>query len=148
MKIHSTTQNGIEFIKKFEGFNSKLYICNGGFKTIGYGHKILPNETYQHISIHDAEKLLSQDLRKFELGVISYIKAPLTESQFDALVSFSFNLGLHSLQRSTLRHKLNYGDYDGCACEFLRWIYAGGRRLGGLIKRRKFEQLMFLGKLT
>jgi lysozyme len=137
------TKLGIEFIKKHESFSSVKYICAGGYPTIGYGHKLLPTEQYDTLSHSMAENILIADLRKFERAVLKYIDNELNDNQFDALVSFTFNLGPAALQRSTLRQKINYGLYLEASREFLKWVYAGGMVLNGLIKRRVAESNLF-----
>lgn len=143
--VHRTvTEKCIRLLKQFEGFKPKAYICPAGYKTIGYGHKLLAGECYFDISEIEAENLLISDLRNFETAVSRYIKAPLNNNQFDALVSFTYNLGPASLQRSTLRHKLNYLDYESAAEEFLKWIFIAGKKSTGLIVRRTIERSIFL----
>ncbi len=134
--------NGIALIKQFEGFSSKIYLDRAGLETIGYGHLISPHEKSSFkngISEAKAETLLQQDLLVAENAVILLIKVLLSNNQFDALVSFTFNLGVGVLQRSTLRCKINREEHDQVPAEFLRWIYADGKKLSGLIKLRKAE---------
>ena len=95
--------------------------------------------------INASDQLLRRDVRKSEVAVLRQIKVTLEDGQFDALCSFVFNLGSGSLQSSTLKRKINRGDYIGASDEFPRWVYAGGRKLKGLIKRRNHERLMFIG---
>ncbi len=144
MQITNTTIQGIELIKHFEGFRNTLYICSGGFPTIGYGHKLSPHENYCQITKEQATKLLIKDLLATERAVNRYININLKPHQFDALVSFTFNVGAAALQRSTLRQKINYQLFAETPREFARWIYAGGRRIPGLIKRRHIESNLFL----
>ena len=134
---------GIELIKCFEGFRSEQYICAGGFPTIGYGHKIRPRENLQVISVNEAGNLLTQDIYQTEKTVSYYINIELNDNQFASLVSFTFNVGAAALQRSTLRQKINYGLYDECHHEFLKWVYARSRKLSGLFKRRLAESQLF-----
>lgn len=96
---------GIELIKRFEGFKSEPYVCAGGYLTIGYGHKLLPSDKYNKITEEKAEKILLKDLIRTERTVLKYIDNHLTDDQYAALVSFTFNLGSAALQRSTLRQK-------------------------------------------
>lgn len=138
-----TSNEGIELIKKFEGFKAQKYICAGGFKTIGYGHKLLPLENYERISLESAEELLLKDLIKFERAVIKYIEVEINNNQFDALVSFTFNLGPAALQRSSLRQKVNRKSFNEATIEFLRWVYVGTKRLNGLYQRRLAESILF-----
>lgn len=140
-----TSVKGIELIKRFEGFSPRRYLCAGGYATIGFGHRLLDNENYSLITLNCAEEILLKDLARFELSVMKYITVELFDHQFDALVSFTFNLGPAALQRSTLRCKINSGNYSETHREFLKWIYAGGKRLNGLIKRRLAESELFAG---
>jgi GH24 family phage-related lysozyme (muramidase) len=96
------------------------------------------------ITEEEGLELLMLDIAKFERGVNRLIDVPLNQNQFDALTSFAFNLGNGSLQASTLRKKLNREDYEGAADEFPRWVFAGGRKLRGLVKRRYAERELFL----
>ena len=138
-----TTDNGIELIKQFEGFSERVYICPAGYSTIGYGHVVRSNESFNEISEQEAEELLRRDLYKYEKAVLRFISVPLDDNQFDALISFTYNLGSGALQRSTLRAKLNRGDYEGAANEFSKWCMANGRKLKGLLLRRIKERELF-----
>jgi lysozyme len=140
-----TSIKGIDFIKSFENFSPISYICPSGFQTIGYGHVVGRDENFDNISEMYAEEILVQDLCIAETSVFRNITAPLEQNQFDALVSFVFNLGGGSLQRSSLRQKINYGS-DECEIynEFVKWVYAGGRKLLGLMRRREAEAGMYL----
>jgi lysozyme len=95
------------------------------------------------LSAAEIDEILRKDLNRFEAGVLRLIKVELTQGQFDALVSFSFNVGLGNLQNSTLRMKINRGDYEGAAEQFLVWTKAGGKVLKGLVIRRTHEKEMF-----
>jgi lysozyme len=90
---------------------------------------------------------LMYDIRKFERAVDRLIKVPLTQGQYDSLVSFSFNLGSGALQSSTLRRKLNRSEYESAADEFPKWVFAGGRKLKGLIRRRYAERELYLSEM-
>lgn len=142
-----TTNYGIRLIKQFEGFRNRPYVCSGGYKTIGYGHKLSVNEHYESMSQEKAEQILVVDLFVAEQSVIKYINAKLANHQFDALVSFTFNCGSAALQRSTLRQKINYELYDDAKEEFMRWIYAGGKKIYGLMLRRQVEGMLFAGQM-
>ena len=102
-------------------------------------------EDHPDINEDQADYLLRRDVKKSEMAVLRHIRVPLEDGQFNSLCSFVFNLGSGALQSSTLRRKINRGDYIGAADEFPRWVFAGGRRLKGLIKRREHERAMFLG---
>ncbi|BCX80592.1 lysozyme [Methylomarinovum caldicuralii] len=136
------TQEDLELIKRFERFSPTIYICPAGYPTIGYGHVVQEGEWKRFedgINEQEAEELLQRDVRWAEGGVLRLIDVPLTDGQFDALVSFTFNLGTGALQRSTLRRKVNREEHAQVPREFMRWVWAGGRRLQGLIKRRTAE---------
>jgi lysozyme len=142
-------QRGLELVKHFESLYLKAYQDSVGVWTIGWGHTgIKHNDGTVHkgrtISEEDAERLLKHDMQSFAERVENLITVPLNNDQFDALVSFDFNTG--SLNKSTLRKKLNAGDYEGAAEEFPRWNKAGGKVLRGLTRRRKSEQNLFNGK--
>lgn len=145
-----TSQKGIDLIKLFEGFSSKAYICPANYLTIGYGHVISDSDPLLGASLTEQEghELLQRDLLRFERGVSSLIKVPLTQNQFDALVSFAYNLGVNSLQVSTLRMRLNRKEYFDASIEFLRWNKARVNGvllpLKGLTKRRQAERKLFL----
>ncbi len=130
-------------IKEFEGFRAKVYICPAGFKTIGYGHTLSINDALNNISEEEAENLLQQDIANAQNSVFRNIKATLTQGQFDALTSFTFNLGAAALQRSTLRQKINRSEHHEVPKEFMRWIYASGVILPGLIRRRQAEVFLY-----
>lgn len=133
---------GIELIKHFEGFSPDRYICAAGMPTIGYGHTGAGVQLGT-ITEQQGEELLRSDLRQAERAVLRLINVPLTDNQYAALVSFVFNLGAGALQRSTLRSKLNRGEYEAAALEFHKWVYAGGRKLKGLVRRRAAEAELF-----
>ena len=143
----NVSETGIELIKKFEGCVLKAYKCPAGVWTIGYGHTSGVKEG-QTITKAQAKELLIQDLRPFEIGVNNLVNVPLNQNQFDALVSFCYNLGTGNLKNSTLLKLLNKGDYNGAAEQFDHWIYAGGKKLNGLVKRRAAEKKLFLTRVT
>ena len=138
-----TNINGINLIKHYEGFKPKPYFCIAGCATIGFGHKILASENFTYLTEAEAETLLAADLYTTEKAVIRLINTCLTDDQFAALVSFTFNLGGSALQRSTLRQKVNYGLFQECSEEFLKWCCVGGRKISGLIRRRTSEVKLF-----
>jgi len=105
------------------------------------GHEV--EDFIDGITKEQASNLLKQDANLAEQAVGRFIRVALTDGQFDALVSFTFNLGSGALQRSTLRSKLNRKDYAGASREFSRWVWAGGRRLKGLVRRRHAEATLF-----
>lgn len=129
---------GIKLIKKFEGCKLTAYKCPAGIWTIGYGHTRNVHKG-EVITQQQADELLKQDLNIYEIGVEA-LKLNINQNQFDSLVSFAFNLGLGALQKSTLlkRIKVNPNDTK-IKDEFLRWSYAGGKQLKGLLLRRQAE---------
>ena len=144
-----TSEVGLALIKHYEGFYSKPYKCPANYWTVGYGHLIgngidLPDNWNRHFSVEEVNDLLKQDLAKFERGVQRYINVPLSQHQFDALVSFSFNLGLGTLQRSTVRQKINRHDVKGAVKSLLQYNKASGKVLKGLDLRRKEEAKLLL----
>lgn len=139
------SQTGIDLIKHFESFRETPYLCPAGYQTIGYGHVIRLGETLEEISEAEGEDLLLSDVAKAEASVQRLIKVALEENQYDALVSFTFNLGGGALQRSTLRQKVNREEHAEVPDEFKKWIYAGGRILKGLIRRRIMEAILYEG---
>lgn len=133
----------LEFIKQFEGLSESPYLCPAGYWTIGYGHVISADEASSIVKA-DASAInswLLHDVQIAASAVNRLIKIVLSDNQFAALVSFTFNLGAGALQRSALRRKINNGEY--AADEFMRWVWAGGRRLPGLIKRRQAEATLY-----
>lgn len=137
-----TSQKGIDLIKNFEGCRLKAYKCPAGIWTIGYGHTAGVKQG-QVITPAQAEEFLKQDLKRFETSVRSLVTVAITQNQFDALVSFCYNLGATALKTSTLLKKLNAGDYNSAAEEFDRWVYANGNKLLGLVRRRAAEKELF-----
>lgn len=139
MTRRRTHEAGIALIKHFEGFSPVVYLDVAGQATIGYGHLLREGEVLERISQAEAEDLLRQDVAVAERAVMKLIRAPLMDGQFAALVSFTFNLGSGALQRSTLRQKVNREEHEDVPAELMRWVWAGGRRIEGLKRRRKAE---------
>jgi len=156
-----TSAAAIDMIKHHEGVRLRPYRCPALLWTVGVGHVIDPShisvkyEDRKHLPIPagwdrtlstgEVDDLLAKDLGKFEQGVARACPAAVNrQGMFDALVSFSFNVGLGNLQRSTLRMKVNRGEYIDAAEEFLKWTKAAGRVLPGLVKRRQDERALFL----
>lgn len=141
---------GINLIKRFEGVRNRAYRCSANLWTIGVGHligdgKSLPDSWNRTFTEEEINALLIRDLNRFERGIRMYIKVPLRQCEYDSLCSFAFNLGLGTLQRSTLRQKINRGDKEGAAKEILKYCRAGGKIIKGLQRRREAEYRMFLG---
>ncbi|AVV37816.1 lysozyme [Pantoea vagans] len=137
------SNNGINLIKRFEGLELKAYKDSVGILTIGYGHTHAV-KAGDAITSERADAYLREDLQVAELTINTNVKVKLTQGQFDALVSFVFNLGSGNFVKSTLIRKLNAGDYAGAADEFGKWVNAGGKKLPGLVKRRAAEREVFL----
>lgn len=140
-----TNANGIRLIKSFEGLRLRAYQDAVGVWTIGYGttRNVQPGQV---ITEAEAERLLTQDVERFERDVNAAVTVPLNDNQFSALVSFAYNVGSEALRSSTLLRLLNAGDYQGAADQLPRWNQAGGRVLAGLTRRRNAERALFLGQ--
>lgn len=142
-----TGESGKNLIKEFEGFRATAYLCPAGVWTVGYGTTRIGGKSVKEgakVTTQEADDLLEQDLKRFEDGVNRLVQVEITQNQFDALVSFVYNLGVGSLQKSTLLKKLNAGLFDEAAEQFLKWDKAAGKRLPGLTRRRKAERELFL----
>ena len=153
------SKEAIEGIKKDEGVRTKPYRCPALIWSVAVGHVIdqshirVPFNERKNIPLHkdwdrvlsmaEVDAILAADLATFERGVLRLCPGGLTQGRFDALVSFSFNVGLGNLQRSTIRMKHNRGDFEGAAEGFMAWTKAGGKELPGLVKRRKHERVLY-----
>ncbi len=141
------SERGLGLIKRFEDCELKVYLCPAGVKTAGYGatgHGVAEMELGALITQEQADRWLAEDVKVFEDAVNDLTRVPLNQNEFDALVSFVYNVGKGAFERSTLLKLLNAGDRKGAAREFLKWTRAGGRRLAGLVKRRRAERDLFL----
>ncbi len=138
------SENGLDLIRKYEGLKLAAYVCPGKKLTIGYGHTGPDVKSGKKINVEEANALLQKDVQRFEHAVNELVTAPMTQGMFDALISFSFNLGAGSLKSSTLLKKLNADDREAAAEEFLKWNKANGKVLAGLTKRRESERKLFL----
>ena len=137
MRPRTTGQAGLSLIRAFEGFSPASYVCPAGFPTIGYGHVIQADERFEAaLSPEEGEALLREDLPRYESAVCRLIDMPLEDLCFDALVSFTFNLGEGALAASTLRRLINVGRVTEAGPQFDRWVFAGARKLPGLVRRR------------
>lgn len=136
-----TSDKGVALIKAHEGKRLSSYRCPGGVWTVGYGHTIAAGHPTvvpgMRITEREAEEILRRDLSRFEDRVNKLVKVPLTQGQFDALVSFDFNTG--ALHSSSLLKKLNAGEYGRVPAQLMRWTKGGGRELPGLVRRRRDE---------
>ena len=169
MKLSET---GANLMHQYEGCRNKPYLCPAHIWTIGYGHVLyqqqirlpmvakegqsttmirkdypLKQEDNRVWSKEEIEKLFADDVNSFERGVLRLSPNLAShQSKFDAVVCFAYNAGLGNYQRSTIRMKVNRGDWDGAAEAFMSWTKAGGRELPGLVKRRKAEKALFLNE--
>ena len=149
MKITKIGTKGLDLIKSFEGLKLKPYLCPANVPTVGYGSTFYENDkkvklTDPSITEQRASELLLDSLKGFERYVDSYCRDDINQNQFDALVSFCYNLGPANLKSSTLLKKANANPNDPTiAQEFLKWNKAGGRALKGLTKRRQAESDLY-----
>lgn len=149
MKITTISAKGLEIIKFFEGLSLAPYLCPAGVPTIGYGATRYPNGTKvtmkdHHISKAQAEEYLRHDVAQFERAVDNYCVDTINQNQFDALVSFCYNLGAGAFKNSTLLKKVNANPNDPTISkEFAKWNRAGGEISNGLIKRRQMEAIHY-----
>lgn len=148
-KITKISSAGLNLIKQFEGFRSKPYLCPAGVPTIGYGstyyedgRKVTLED--RPISEYKASQLLINTIGKYENAVDKLCTDSLNQNQFDALVSFTYNLGENNLRNSTLLKKVNINPSDiTIAKEFAKWVYADGQIMDGLVKRRDAESKLY-----
>jgi lysozyme len=156
----NVSPKAIAMIQHHEGIRYKPYRCPAKLWTIGVGHVMYPEQGKLKVENRDefllrpednrvwtkdeVDGLLKFDLARFERGVAQFCPVPLTQGMYDSLVSFSFNVGLGTLQRSTLRQKLLRGDKTGAGEELLKYCMAGGKILRGLQNRRIDERALFL----
>ena len=136
---------GLALIKKFEGCELEAYQCSAGVWTIGYGHTkdVVEGMT---ITQEEAEQMLVDELHEYESYINKYVTVALSQNQFDALVSWVYNLGPANLSASTMLKVLNSGEYEDVPAQMKRWNKAGGKVLEGLIRRREAEACLFVGK--
>ncbi len=150
MKI---SESGLKFLTQREGSRSKVYLDAAGLPSIGVGHLLTKDELSSGkilisgmpvcwragLSDEQIAELLHQDLSYHEIAINRLIIVPLTQNQFDVLVSLSFNIGVKAFTHSTLRRRLNRGEYDRVPNQLRRWIYCNGRVINGLVNRRELE---------
>ena len=156
-----TSATGIDLIKYFEGVRYRPYMCSGNVWTIGCGHALYPRQLVMNLANRkeyklkpednrvwtkeEVDGLLKYDLQRFELGVFRLLGAVQPkQSEFDALVSFSFNLGLGTFQRSTVRSAFIRGDKETAGETLLKYCRAGGKVLKGLQRRRLAEHALLM----
>jgi lysozyme len=152
MRITTINKAGIDLISQFEGFSSKPYLCSAKVPTIGYGTTRYPNGkkvTLQDtsITVEQAKDIMRHDVRQFELAVDAMAVDTINQNQFNALVSFAYNVGANALRTSTLLKKVNANPNDPfIRNEFLRWNRAGGNIVAGLTRRREAESNLYFTK--
>ena len=137
----------VAHIERLEGFRAALYDDTGGVATIGYGHVPEPGESFAGRTLTRTEALciLKRDIREAEAAVNLHVTVPLKQEQFDALVSFVFNVGEDAFMNSTMLRKLNAGHCCAVVDEFRRWKYDNGRAVRGLALRREAEIALYVG---
>lgn len=138
-----TSENGINLIKRFEGLKTKAYLCPAKVWTIGYGHTNGVNKG-DTITAEKATEYLKQDIEVFENAINLLVKVELNQNQFDALISFVFNVGIEAFKKSTMLKFINTGHYQLAAGQFDRWNKKKGVVLEGLTVRRRAEKELFL----
>lgn len=141
-----TSEAGIELIKEFEGFEPEPYLDVGGLGTIGYGHLIRKGEHFTRLTETEATHLLVKDITYAENCIEQHVTAELEQYEFDALVSFIYNLGCGNFARSTLRKMLNAENFANASNEFVKWNRVNGKVIKGLVRRRAAERAMFRGE--
>jgi lysozyme len=146
MHQFSYSNEGLELTKSFEGLRLEAYQDVGGVWTIGYGHTGPDLLAGMKISQADADAMLRADLSVAVACVNRGVTEQITQAQFDALVDFCFNLGRGNFLQSSLLRKVNMGDFEGAAAQFLLWVNAAGKKVEGLVRRRQAERAMFLAE--
>ena len=140
--------HGLEKLKQWEGLKTKAYKDAGGVWTIGYGHTATAGEPKPRagmvITAAEAERILLKDLVQYEAAIENNVKVKLTDNQFAALVSFVYNIPLASFKKSKLLKKLNAGNFNAVPTELMKWTKAGGKKLQGLVNRRRAEGYLWM----
>ena len=135
---------GKDFIKNFEGLRLTPYLCTGNVPTIGWGTTKGITLNHPPITREQADQWFDRDIKVFEDAVLRLVKVKLNQNQFNALVSFTYNVGVGAFTNSTLLRLLNASDYKGAADQLPRWNRSGGKVTNGLVRRRAAERAMFL----
>ena len=145
INIMHISEEGLCLIKKFEGCEMRAYTCAAGVPTIAYGRTkdVKMGDT---CTKEQAEEWLKEEIKEYENHVEDAVIVPLNQNQFDALVSWTYNLGPTNLNNSTMLKVLNQADYENVPAQIKRWNKAGGKVLEGLTRRRNAESLLFEGK--
>jgi len=143
--MRHVTQDCIDLVEHFEGYRPNVYKCSGGYDTIGIGHLVKSGEDWsQGITKDQAREVLAKDLLSAERAVLRLTKVPLSDGQFDALVSFVFNLGSGCYQRSLLRQRVNREEHLDASNTFWMYRRANGKIMKGLVRRREAERILYL----
>jgi lysozyme len=138
---------GLDLIKKSEGFRNHQYLDVAGYATIGYGHRVIPPEAFPNgITVEQGTEILANDVKQAERAVNKLAHVPLTQGQYDALVDFCFNVGPVKLAASTLLKELNDSQYAHAGLQLLRWDYAAGTPNASLRARRTAELQLWTGE--
>lgn len=137
------SEKGLDLIRKFEGLRLESYRCPANVLTVGYGHTGPDVQEGMTITEEQANDLLWRDVRVAERCVNGAVTVPLTQGEFDALCSFVYSVGCARFRNSSLLRRLLDSDYDRAADEILRWVYADGKKLNGLLARREAEKERF-----
>ncbi len=137
----------MELAKRFEGYSEEVYLCPAGIPTAGYGHAFQGGEAPRRLPPPEAEAVLAADMARAERGALANcpVLAVENEGRQAAITDFVFNLGAGRLKYSTLRRRINEGDWDDAVREIGKWVYAGGRKLRGLVLRRAAEAKLMQG---
>jgi lysozyme len=138
------SENGIDFICQWEKLALEPYNDGAGYMTIGFGHRVREGEHFKRIDEDQAKDLLMSDIEDVEIKLSDCIEREISQEQFDACVSLAFNIGNHAFERSTLLQKLNHGrPFKEVSPQFDRWVFAGSKKMAGLVKRRAAERKLF-----
>jgi lysozyme len=147
-KEKTASSKCISIIKQFEGFSDKPYLCPAGVWTVGYGStryadgtRVSPSD--KSITENEAASIMYATLQTYIDAVNRYVSTSINQNQFDALVSFAYNLGTKALLNSTLLRMINEGNFLGASQEFSKWVHADGKVLAGLVARREQERILF-----
>lgn len=143
----NVSQNGINLIKKYEGFRADAYQDGGGVWTVGYGTTFLNGRKVQkgdHLDEPAASEVMITTANEYLQTVSKFLKVALDQNKIDAIACFIYNLGCEQFEASTLLRMINSGDYSGAADQFSRWIYDNGKVVQGLVRRRAAERALFL----
>ncbi len=150
MMSKTTSNVGLDLIASLEDTKLKAYDDGVGVWTIGIGTTVYPNgvkvKKGDSCTLDQAKSYFAHDLKRFEASVNNLVKVPLSQNQFDALVSLVYNIGQTAFSKSTLLKKLNAKDYAGAADQFPQWNRGGGKVMKGLVRRRDAERALFLKK--